>query len=98
AVADRQDVGIESIEHRFEQRAGKYRRAEIAHALRIDRVVIRTIPRLTADAHLEVELQPLANFRPLPARDRQTLRVPALRQCGNKAAMAVAALEIGRAS
>jgi hypothetical protein len=70
-VAHRQDGGVELVEDGFEQLAGKHRRAEVAHAFGVDRIVVGLLLRSGPERHFEIGIEPLAYFGPLLARYRQ---------------------------
>ena len=55
-MPNRQDVGVEPVQNGIEQRTREHRRAEIAHAFGVDRVVRGAVLRTLADDDLELAL------------------------------------------
>ena len=88
-VADRQDIRIlpEHIQHRIEEGARKNRRSQIAHAFRIDRIMVCTVLRTLTDADLQVILQALAHLGSRLSRDGQQLCLVIRGEIGGEACM-----------
>ena len=90
-AADGEDIGIlaQPVEHPIEQRAGKHRRAEIAHRFGVDGIVSGPIGLAASGRHGQIVSQPAPHFSALLARNAEQFSLVALRQITSETGVAV---------